>query len=258
MKDGRRLKLTEAGEAVYEWAKEVLGRREVLAREIEDLADGASGTAVVAASMSVGNYFLPPPVIAFARSHPRARVTLLVSDPEAALRRTEAGECDFCVVMLTDMPVDPDVFVAEPLGRDDLVVITAPDSDVPDVIPPGRLEELPAVCPPPGLAIRRLQEAALRGIGVHYRPVAIELGSAEGIKQAVAAGLGVALLSRTSVRADLACGALREVRVEGAVMSEQLQMIRRASKRLSPLQSALADEIRSAVGTIMVDHPIVV
>ena len=53
------MRLTEAGETAYEWAKEVMGRSHEMVRKIEGFAAGDSGRAVVAASMNVGSYLLP-------------------------------------------------------------------------------------------------------------------------------------------------------------------------------------------------------
>ena len=76
---------------MHEWAKDVLTRGREVARQVQGLADGATGTAVVIASMSVGSYMLPEVVSAFARERPRASITLLVSDSEDAKAALEHG-----------------------------------------------------------------------------------------------------------------------------------------------------------------------
>lgn len=244
-RDGRGLRLTEAGEAAYAWAKDVLTGRTELAHEIRDLATGAAGAVTVAASLSVGNYLLPPVLSAFRIGNPGARITLMISDPETALEAVEGGHADFAVVM-TDGQFNASMFDAERITEQESVLVaSARDTRVPVRVTADDLTKLPAVCPPHGLTIRRMQDEALRAVGVAHRPVAIEMGSAEAIKHAVAAGLGVALLGRASVEEEIATGRLREVVIEGVRLSQPVHLVKRTSKRLTPLQRALVDAIRT-------------
>ncbi|GAA1511747.1 LysR substrate-binding domain-containing protein [Nocardioides humi] len=237
-REGRRMVLTESGQAVYVWAQEVLSRRTSLARELEDIAAGTSGRAVVAASMSLGNYYLPPVLVDFQREHPDAHLTLLVSDPETALRRTEAGEADFCVVM-TDVAIDPELFELTSTGEDDLVLIVRARDALPDEIEAETVSTLPCIVPPSSLAVRRLQDAALSSIGVHSRPMVMELGSVDAIKQAVAAGIGCAFLSRRAVADELTRGVLREVHIRGVELTQPILLVRRRNRHLTRLQQRL-------------------
>jgi DNA-binding transcriptional LysR family regulator len=242
-KAGRRLALTEAGVAVHTWARSVLGEQRSLERHIEEIAAGDAGAVSVAASMTVGSHLLPPVLFEFKVAHPSAQVRLLVSDPETALRRVETGVCEFGVIM-TDAPIDPEIFVAEMVRRDEYVLIAAPGSDLPDRIPVSRLAELPAVCPPAESAVRRMQDAELRAAGVPGRPIAMELGSGEAMKGAVLAGLGVALISHLAVDAEIERGEFRRIEIEGATLTHAMTLVRRRRTQLSPLQQRLIDMIR--------------
>ena len=64
------------------------------------------------------------------------------------------------------------------------------------------------------------------------------LGSDETIKQAVAAGLGLAVLSRHVLALDPAHGPLRELDVEGFPLQRQWTVVYLREKRLSPLARA--------------------
>ena len=64
------------------------------------------------------------------------------------------------------------------------------------------------------------------------------LGSDETIKQAVAAGLGLAVLSRHVLTLDPAEGPLRELDVEGFPIARQWYVVHLKDKRLSPLARA--------------------
>ena len=164
----------------------------------------------------------------------------MTSDPEIALRRVQNGDSDFGIIM-TDAAVDPALFVAHQFGQDRYVLIASPDSDLPAAIPVGLLKELPAICPPRISAVRRMQDSALCEVGVLSRPIAMELGNGEAIKAAVAAGIGVAIISEKVVAAEVARGELRQIELGGVTMSHGMTYVRRRSTILSPLQQRLAD-----------------
>lgn len=250
-KDGRGLQLTEAGEAVHYWAHEVLRGRVELAKNLADLSGGTAGTVSVAASMSAGNSLVTPAVIDFRKQHRDASITLTMSSVEVALDAARAGRADFCVVA-TDEVLDAKSFEAELVGQPSFALLVSPaNTEVPDPVTAADLAKLPFITPPDGLAIRRSQEAALARLGVRNRHVEIELGSAESIKQAVTADLGVALLWRSSAERELRTGELREVKIAGPPIRDKVYVVQRAGKQLSPLQRRLRAAIKSRVTSIL-------
>jgi DNA-binding transcriptional LysR family regulator len=246
-RDGHQMRLTEMGEAVHAWATEVLTRSREVARQIQGLADGATGTAVVASSMSVGSYMLPEIVSEFVRERPRASITLLVSDAEDAKAAAEQGDADFAVVT-SDSEFDASNLRAEAVCDHDLILVAAPnDSHVGDIVAVDDLARLRYVCSPGGRPRRRLVDTALAAIGVHDRRIAIQLGHPEALKCATARGIGVCLMLRASVTDELEAGVLREVAIEDAQLTVPVVLVRRADKRFSPLQSVLMATIREVL-----------
>jgi DNA-binding transcriptional LysR family regulator len=242
-REGRGIELTEAGRAVHRWAQEMLRRSDDLAQELDDLTGGTVGAVHLGSSMTVGNYLLPPVLIDFRNRYPRARLTLSISAPELALDAVESGRSDFCVVASSGA-LESDLLAAELIGVQRFVLVTSPaDQSVGDAISVEQLRDLSWVCPPGGQAIRRSQDSALASLGITQRDVAIELGSAEAMKQAIHAHLGVALLLEASVRDDLVSGVLREVRIDGPPIVDTLYIVKHVSKQLSPLQQKLYDAI---------------
>jgi DNA-binding transcriptional LysR family regulator len=246
-RDGQQMRLTEMGEAVHEWAKEVLTRSREVARQIQGLADGATGTAVVASSMSVGSYILPAIVSDFVRERPRASITLFVSDAEEAKTAAELGDADFAVITSL-LDLDPSTLRAEQVCEHELILVASPnDSHVGDMVTVDDLTRLRYVCSPGGRPRRRLVEQALDRIGVHDRQIAIQLGHPEALKFATARGIGVCLMLRASVADELEAGVLREVAIEDAHLSVPIIVVQRVDKRFSPLQSLLLATMRETL-----------
>src|SRR4051794_26216345 len=162
---GRGLELTEAGKAVYDWAEDLLRRSDDLSEKLRYLADGIMGAVAVGASMSVGNYLLPPVLIQFKRDYPAARVRQVNATPELALEALKSGQLDFCVTAAFES-VEAGAFDAELIGKQRFVLVGAPtDPSLPDAIDVDGLRTLEFVCPPSGLAVRRSQDAALAALG---------------------------------------------------------------------------------------------
>lgn len=246
-RDGRGIALTEAGQQVYVWATEVLRGRQELEMELKNLSSGLTGSVSIGASISVGNAILTPALIAFRKENPGVAIRLDVSPVEIALEATSAGRHDFTIVA-TDAALDSRAFSARLIHRPPWVLIASGANAVfPVEVTVKELSTLPFVCPPSGMAIRRSQDAALASIGVPDRRVEIELGSAEATKQAVIADLGVALLWRPSVQAELDAGLLREVTIVPGPLLDKLFLVQRKDKRLSPLQRQVRAALLSAL-----------
>lgn len=248
---GRGLEMTDAGSAVYRWAKGVLRSRIVLDEELRGITAGNVGSVSIAASMSVGSYVLPRPLAAFRRNHPGADIQLHISDVETSIQQARSGMVDFCIVTLEN-PLGPEDLVIHYLGEQRYAVVTsADDSDTPDVVTPDKLAKLDFVAPPRDLAIRRAQDLALATIGIRSRRVVQELGSAEALKAAVQEGLGVSLLAHTSVSEDIQSGRLREIRVDGLELSNSLYAVRRTDATFSPVVSATWEYLLDVVHQLL-------
>jgi len=245
-REGRQLHLTEAGGAAYSWAEDVLTRTHELDRHIEALSDGSRGTVVLAASNSVGSYRLPPVLSEFRTERPLVHVLLNIWNTEHALNATRSGEADFAVVVAETEPSGQGL-TAEPLGEDEVVVVAAPDaSDVGEMITVQELAELPFIETPSGMIRRSWIDHQLGALGIRERRVVMELGHPEAMKWAVKAGLGVSLLFRSAVDADLKRGDLREVGVADVRFAIPVFLAHRRGKLFSSLHMDLIGVIRTS------------
>lgn len=212
---GRHLRLTEAGRAAHAWVTDVLRLTRELERHLDGVSDGSQGAVVVGSSMAVGGYLLPEVLVAFKLERPLVNIRLSVNDSEHAIADTLNGENDFAVVPSEDPPAT-ETLVAELLGVEELVFVCAPDSDWAGTsYTVAQLAELPFVEAPTGLIRRSFVETEMSRVGIHDRTIAIEMGHPEAMKQATRAGLGVAVLSFTSVARELECGELCRIEVAG-------------------------------------------
>jgi DNA-binding transcriptional LysR family regulator len=99
-------------------------------------------------------------------------------------------------------------------------------------IVPERLADEPLLMRELGSATRELTERTLRAADVRYRP-GLVLEHPEAIKQAVLAGLGVALLSIHTVHGEVATGRLRALRLRGLRLVRHFHLLHHEARTLS-------------------------
>jgi LysR family transcriptional regulator, low CO2-responsive transcriptional regulator len=132
---------------------------------------------------------------------------------------------------------------AETFGPHPLVLIAAPDHPM-----AGRrgltradLAEESFLVREEGSGTRSVFEEFMSGVMIRRAKLGIDSGSNETLKQAVMAGLGIALLSGHSVAAELESGRLVLLDVEGLPIRRDWYVVRRADKVLGPASDAFWD-----------------
>ncbi|WP_113889203.1 LysR family transcriptional regulator [Roseiarcus fermentans] len=231
---GKRLFLTEAGRAVAAASRDVLERLDHLGMELAEM-QGLKRGGVRVAMITTAKYFATRLIGDFCRAYPDVDFALEVVNREQILERMRQNLDDLYI--MGQAPEGMDVVVA-PFADNPLVVLAPAEHPLCEAraIPASRLEREPFILREPGSGTRQATE---RYFAEHaIRPsTRMTLGSDETIKQAVAAGLGLAVLSRHVLTPGAAEG-LRELDVEGFPILRRWRVVHLADKRLSPLARA--------------------
>lgn len=236
---GRRMLLTEAGSVVHDWAVEVLRSAENARGIVRLISSADAGSAAVGASETPGGYMLAERLTRFKLCHPAANVSLDVGPAYEVWERTKSGVYDFAIVAGPEPPVSlhTDVFSLEPI-----VVVAGPAHPLTQRC----LLERADLCDAPFVSISRraAHDDRLHSLGIDKPNIILRMGNDEGLKQAVAAGLGIAVAFRCCVARELATGALVELKVRGFAEARPFYLIYSPRKRFSPLQLQLIDFLR--------------
>jgi DNA-binding transcriptional LysR family regulator len=233
-RSGRRVEPTEAGRRLYRSAQRMLHLEELMLEDVAASETGRlTGTLDIGASTGPGAHLVPLLLCEFQRGHPDLQVALSISDTQAVIERVAARELELGVVGALRRHRSLEF---EPLARDEIVLAVPPDHPcATKSMSLERLREETLIVMQEGAGVRQVVEDELRRAGLRLRGLEskLELGLQESVKSAVAAGYGVAFISRTAIQGELAAGTLSWARVAGIEPRRQLYLVRARTRGLT-------------------------
>jgi DNA-binding transcriptional LysR family regulator len=229
---GRSIRLTAAGQTLYARARELFGVESAAERELRELRGLKRGMLRIAASTTIATYMLPPVLGRFHLRHPNVRIQTTSANTRAVLRMLLEFRVD---VALVEGPVSDQGVVVEPWRDDELIVIAHPDHPLRSIstVTPRDLTGHVVLVREPGSGTRVVTERALALHGVRLTNT-MRVGGTEAIKQAVAAGLGLAIVSKAAAADQLTLGRVAMLSVEGLVMKRTLAQIKLQGRASTP------------------------
>jgi DNA-binding transcriptional LysR family regulator len=230
-RDGRRIRLTDAGKNIADACKAALRAVEVVDESALAMRHLQAGSLQVGASPTCATYYLPSYLAEFTAGHPGIKLSMLV-EPSADLnRKVIAGTLDCAII---EGAPDPELRCVE-LSRDEMILIAHRDH------PLAKLRRITSADlarhrylgrGPEWSAERNVREM----LGDAYDHVdTMNLGHPEYVRAAAVAGLGYAALSRRAVADDIASGVLKRLPMNPVIRS--ISAIRRHG-RGGPAQEA--------------------
>ncbi|MGY0504717.1 LysR family transcriptional regulator [Luteimonas sp. e5] len=239
---GRRLTLTREGDALFELARPLVEGLDGLDATFRNtLAGMDAGELHVAAGASTILYLLPPIVAAFRERHPQVRLTLHNVTGAGGLELLRSDKVDLAFGSMLDVPGDLDY---APVHEFEPMLITPPthplankpEIELADISPYG------LILPPQRLTTWRLVDLVFQRARVPYS-VALEVGGWEIIKQYVAMGMGISIVTAFCIteadRQRLAARSLARW-----FPARSYGVVKRRGKFLSPQARDFVDLIR--------------
>lgn len=218
---GKRLKINELGRLLRPRAEALLERARSLEQDMT--RHQAVGQLKIGATMTIGNYLAVGLIARYLEEQPRAKLDLQVANTSAIAARLVNFDLD--IGLVEGEVQHPDLEVI-PWLTDQLEVFCAPDHPLTQKPQLSDTDLLSArwILREQGSGTRQAFDWALHGLlpGLN---VLLELEHAEGIKQAVAQGLGIGCLSRIALQESFEQGALVPLRVAGRDFSRQLYLV---------------------------------
>jgi LysR family transcriptional regulator, low CO2-responsive transcriptional regulator len=235
-RQGREVQLTMAGEYFLVYAKRLLSTLKEADNVMARFKRVETGVLTIGL-LSTAGYFLPTLLARFQAEHPGVEVRLDVTrDLNKLLDRLHANEIDLAVM---GRPPRELALRAEPFAPHMLVFICPPGHPLLSVghPPVDALVHHPLVARELGSEVRQALDTYLRDHRLAPR-IAMEIPSNETVKASVMAGLGIGFISIHAVAAEVRAGQLCIVDFEDTPVQRTWNLVREASKALSPAAEA--------------------
>ncbi len=237
---GRTIIPTAEASILYNYAVEIIEKAVEAKDTINKAKKQPTGEILIGASTIPGTYLLPKIIKGFQEHYPLIEFSLLISDSKGILDKVLSHELFIGTIgtRLTNSKIN-----YTPFGEDDLIIVSSPGMIKKSTINIEHLKSYPFVLREEGSGTRKEMERLLeqKGLAVENLKIAGIFGSTEAVKEAVKAGLGIAVVSRLSVKDELSTGTLKEVRIPGLEMKRRFYIITHKKRTLPPQYKLFLD-----------------
>jgi DNA-binding transcriptional LysR family regulator len=226
---GPGLHLTEAGHLLLPWAGKLIRESIEMQEMMASLQDKIVGHLRIACSTTSGKYILPQLAARFHERYPWVKVTILSCTAEHVVPRLLEEDANLGVL---SREAFEEGLESQDFFTDHIILIASGSHkwSMRQFIEPADLVEDFLIIREPTSGTRRVMFTALGENDIHLENLNIflELGNAEAIVETVAAGFGVAFVSRLSAACALQSRRVVEIPVVGLDLQRKIYMVRRA------------------------------
>lgn len=209
---------TQAGLALARHAETLFAAERAAEDELQSLRTLDSGSLRIGASTTIASYMIPRYLGIFRNSYPGIDLQVVSANTRDVADLMIAHDID---IALVEGPVKDENLLSERWRADAMGLITAPSHRFAASTAPidiGLLNEEVMIVREQGSGTREVVAEALAKCGVEPSRM-LDIGGTEAIKQAVAAGVGVAIVSTATISDQVALGrlkliAIRDIRIE--------------------------------------------
>jgi len=244
---GRKVYLTEVGKELAKAAQGVRSEWLTFEQSVQGIKGAESGLLRVG-MVNTAQYFAPRMLGSFCAARPKVEVAMALLNRDGVIERLRANQDDLYIM---SRPPENLALTCQPFMPNPLVVVA----------PRGHALAKRGKLRPEDLAVDRFI-ARETGSGTRlavddfFRPlknvpeVRFELGSNEAILEAVAGGMGLAIVSAHALRASARTDIIT-LEVEGFPLQSSWQIVHPSGRRLSPLAAAFRDHLIAQAGPLM-------
>jgi DNA-binding transcriptional LysR family regulator len=232
---GKKIFLTETGKALAVTARDItqsLASFEQLTHATKGIAKGHLRIAVV----STAKYFMPRLIGSFCKRYPMIDVSLEILNRDGVLGRLRQNTDDLYIM---SMPPDDVVLIDEVLMPNPIVVIAASADPLAKQhnVSLNDLKNRRFILREPGSGTRMAADQHFRK--KKFRAdIRLALGSNEAVKESVAGGLGIGVISQYALHGHQKEHGVRVIDVDEFPLKSSWHLVHLAAKNLSPIALA--------------------
>jgi DNA-binding transcriptional LysR family regulator len=241
---GKKVYLTDVGRELAQTARSISQTWSAF-EQFTDSHKGLTRGQLRISVVSTAKYFMPRLLGAFCRKHPDIDVALEILNRDGVVQRLRDNHDDLYIMSMPpeDIELSDEVFMPNP------IVVIAPAGT--------------ALARASDLALKDLADQRFilreKGSGTRmaadqhfkrnrFKPdVRLELGSNESVKEAVAGGLGIGVVSQHALHGHQRENGVKVIDVHGFPLPSAWHLVHPAGKRLSPVASAFRQHILQSI-----------
>jgi DNA-binding transcriptional LysR family regulator len=229
----RGCRLTEAGKILADYAHRWRSVENDAARAIEEYRGLKRGRLAIGASQTIGGYLLPGAIAEFHRQFPEIELQLEIGNTGHVQRLLLEGAIE---LGLTEGTLESEELESTVFFKDELVVIAPAGHPLlgKKRVTVREICREPFILREEGSGTRAVMERALRRRGLKIKPF-LSLVSPEAIKNLVAAGMGLSIVSRLIVALELQTGSLGIIPLKDLTIQRPLHWQRIRGRSQSPV-----------------------
>jgi len=238
---GKRLALTDAGEALFEIAEKIFELDRLAEDCIRDFQQNERGHIRIDASESFGAYYLPSIVNPFSLKNPRLRISVNILPTEQVVDNTATLKNDLGFISFA---IGSEKITTHEILEDRFVIIAPLNHPFArkKTLDPGDLEGQSMVVHEIGSVPH---QAVVRLVKEYNISVStpLELSSNRAIKKAVESGSGIALVSRKVAHEEVQQGTLAAIPLSDRSYTRKFFMVLHKDKYVSKNLQAFIDSV---------------
>src|ERR1700722_5143668 len=238
---GKSVRLTPAGEILFEYAGRLLALRQESVRAVADQSASPRGILTIGANEATCLYVLPKIFARFHKDYPGVQISIYRNFSHKVLQRVEDGTIDLGVVTL---PVKSPALKVHSVYRDRVMLMVGVKNPLAKLksVTAKDIVSQPLIFPKTGFT-RQVLDKFFRPYSTDLR-IVMELPSVTMIKRFVGANLGVSLISEGFASDEVRAGRVKLIPIKDVDLWRELGLIYRRDRHLPRSATAFVDLIR--------------
>ncbi|CAB1254952.1 HTH-type transcriptional regulator CysL [Clostridiaceae bacterium BL-3] len=232
--------LTPAGESFLKFAIEILNTRDKAIHTLVNFNKTISGKLKLAASTTPCNALVPSLIKNFHSIYPEVTFDVLELSSAEIIKNIIKFDCE---IGLVGEPVNDEKIKSYKLTKDELVIISPPSFNIPDIIDIVSLFKYNFILREKGSATRKTFEDILQENGYNISNINsyFEVNNLDTLIQFVKNGLGIAVVSNQVFRDYISWGVIKESKLKNISLNRAIYLILSSKRTLTPTAKAFFD-----------------
>ncbi|WP_259753851.1 LysR family transcriptional regulator [Pseudomonas sp. GCEP-101] len=241
-RDGRRIRLTPAGELMLQRARQLRQDVEETRREVRDFASGVVGNIRLGCAATMAEYLLPRLAEDLLARAPDITMSLVLGQDDVLREALRSGRLDMAICSRI---VDDPQLSSEPLLQDQVVVVASRDHPIFDApVVMADLCRYRWVLPATGVSSRRWMDSTFQAHQLPLPQVQIETNAITMLPNLIARTRLLSFLAREALAGGHGMDQLREVALAETTLTRTIGLAVREGAYLPPAAQLLRGMLR--------------